>query len=101
MDKGFFGSMFDFNGDGKLDSFERAADFAAFVNLTSENEEQEEENSTGSIFSSTTPVDDEDVDDEFDFKGTGYSVYELEMMDDDERAEILLDAGLDADDYDF
>ena len=43
MDKGFFGSMFDFNGDGKLDSFERAADFAAFVNLTSENEEQEEE----------------------------------------------------------
>lgn len=101
MDKGFFGSMFDFNGDGKLDSFERAADFAAFVNLTSENEEQEEESSTGSIFSSTTPVDDEDVDDEFDFKGTGYSVYELEMMDDDERAEILLDAGLDADDYDF
>lgn len=101
MDKGFFGSMFDFNGDGKLDSFERAADFAAFVNLTSENEEQEEESSTGSIFSSTTPVDDEDVDDEFDFKGTGYSVDELEMMDDDERAEILLDAGLDADDYDF
>lgn len=103
MDKGFFGGMFDFNGDGKLDSFERAADYAAFVNLTSENEEQEEESSTGSIFSSSTSVDDEDVDDddEFDFKGTGYSVDELEMMDDDERAEILLDAGLDADDYDF
>lgn len=102
MDKGFFGSMFDFNGDGKLDSFERAADFAAFVNLTSENEEQEEESSTGSIFSLSTSVDDEEVDDdEYDFKGTGYSVDELEMMDDDERAEILLDAGLDADDYDF
>ena len=103
MDKGFFGSMFDFNGDGKLDSFERAADFAAFVNLTSENEEQEEESSTGSIFSLSTSVDDEEVDDddECDFKGTGYSVDELEMMDDDERAEILLDAGLDADDYDF
>ena len=101
MDKGFFGGMFDFNGDGKLDSFERAADFAAFVNLTSENEEQEEESSTGSIFSLSTSVDDEEVDDEYDFKGTGYSVDELEMMDDDERAEILLDAGLDADDYDF
>ena len=103
MDKGFFGSMFDFNGDGKLDSFERAADFAAFVNLTSENEAQEEESSTGSIFSSSTLVDDDDVDDddEYDFKGTGYSVDELEMMDDDERTEILLDAGLDADDYDF
>lgn len=103
MDKGFFGSMFDFNGDGKLDSFERASDFAAFVNLTSENEEQEEERSTGSIFSLSTSVDDEEVDDddEYDFKGTGYSVDELEMMDDDERAEILLDAGLDADDYDF
>ena len=103
MDKGFFGGMFDFNGDGKLDSFERAADFAAFVNLTSENEEQEEKSSTGSIFSSSTLGDDEDVDDddEYDFKGTGYPVDELEMMDDDERTEILLDAGLDVDDYDF
>lgn len=103
MDKGFFSGMFDFNEDGKLDSFERAADFAVFVNLTSENEEQEEESSTGSIFSSSTSVDDEEVDDddEYDFKGTGYSVDELEMMDDDERNEILLDAGLDVDDYDF
>ena len=79
FDKGLFGDMFDFNGDGKLDSFERAADFAAFVNLTSGNDEQEKEQSTG----------------------TSYSVDELEVMDDDERAEILLDAGLDADDYDF
>ena len=27
-DKGLFGGLFDFNGDGKLDSFERAAEFA-------------------------------------------------------------------------
>lgn len=79
FDKGLFGDLFDFNGDGKLDSFERAADFAAFVNLMSGNDEQEKEQSTG----------------------TSYSVDELEVMDDDERAEILLDAGLDADDYDF
>ena len=34
MDKGFFGDLFDFNNDGKLDAFERAADFAAFIDLT-------------------------------------------------------------------
>lgn len=27
---GFFGNMFDFNHDGKLDGFERTADFAMF-----------------------------------------------------------------------
>ena len=104
MDKGFFGGMFDFNGDGKLDSFERAADFAAFVNLTSGDKEHEEDRSTSSsIFSSSTSGGDEDVDDddEYDFKGTDYSVDELEMMGEEERAEILLDAGLDTDDYDF
>ena len=68
FDKGLFGDMFDFNGDGMLDSFERAADFAAFVNLTSGNDEQEKEQSTGSsIFNSSTSVDDVDVDDEYNF----------------------------------
>ena len=33
FDKGFFGGLFDFNGDGKLDTLEKAADFAAFMNL--------------------------------------------------------------------
>ena len=32
-DKGFFGGLFDFNDDGKLDSFERAADFAMFMEV--------------------------------------------------------------------
>ena len=27
FDKGFFGGLFDFNGDGKLDGFERAAEY--------------------------------------------------------------------------
>ena len=40
-DEGFFGGLFDFNGDGKLDSFERAADFAAFVGLIDEAEREE------------------------------------------------------------
>ena len=44
----------------------------------------------------------DDVDsDEYDFMGTGYSRDDLELMDDDERIEILLDAGVDIDDCDF
>ena len=31
FDKGLFGGMFDFNGDGKLDSFEKAAEFSFFM----------------------------------------------------------------------
>ena len=45
FNKGFFGNLFDFNRDGKLDSFERAADFAAFASLVSENDDTEEETS--------------------------------------------------------
>ena len=103
MSFGIFGNMFDFNRDGKLDSFERAADFVAFVNLTSSTEDEadsDEHSSALSLGSNAEDEEDDDVD-EYDFKGTGYSLDELEMMDDDEREEILLDAGLDVDDYDF
>ena len=30
-DKGLFGGLFDFNGDGHLDTFEKAAEFGAFM----------------------------------------------------------------------
>ena len=33
FDKGFFGGLFDFNRDGKLDTFERAADFGLFCKI--------------------------------------------------------------------
>ena len=33
FDKGFFGGLFDFNGDGKLDTFEKTADFSTFMNF--------------------------------------------------------------------
>ena len=36
----FFGSLFDFNGDGKLDAFEKAAEFGAFM-LMIESEKNE------------------------------------------------------------
>ena len=38
---GFFGNMFDFNHDGKLDGFERAADFAMFTSLMEDEEKTE------------------------------------------------------------
>ena len=38
FDSGFFGNLFDFDGDGKLDSFEKAADLGAFLDMVDESE---------------------------------------------------------------
>ncbi len=37
---GFFGGLFDFDGDGKLDSMEQAMDFAAFVELMEDSDNE-------------------------------------------------------------
>ena len=42
FDKGFFGGLFDFGGDGKLDTLEKAADFAAFMNLVESDKKSDE-----------------------------------------------------------
>ena len=83
---GFFGNMFDFNRDGKLDGFERAADFCAF------NELMKEHNSTDYL---------DDDDDDYELELPGLDPEELEYMDEDERREVLEEAGLDPDDFDF
>ena len=44
LDNGFFGTLFDFDGDGKLNDLEKAADFGAFMNLVQEDEKEEGEN---------------------------------------------------------
>lgn len=41
---GLFGDLFDFNNDGKLDSFEKAAEFGAFIQMIDLEEQDEEEN---------------------------------------------------------
>ena len=74
---GFFWNLFDFNHDGKLDSFERAADFVAFTSLREDEEEKTE------------------------LEMSGLDPAKLEFMDADERREAIEDAGLDPDDYDF
>lgn len=86
MDKGFFGSLFDLNRDGELDSVERAMDFMAFNELMTDSEDSSDD-------------EESDIVDMLESAGLDYD--ELSFMDDDERREALEDAGLDPDDYDF
>ena len=86
MDKGFFGGLFDFNHDGELDPMERAMDFMAFDEMMKDSD-------------GTSDDEDEDFVDEIESAGLDYD--ELSFMDEDERREVLEDAGLDPDDYDF
>ena len=73
---GIFGGLFDFNHDGKMDAFERAAEFAVLGEMMQKEEKTE-------------------------FEMSGLDADELEFMDPDERREALEDAGLDPDDYDL
>ena len=43
FDNGFFGGLFDFDGDGKLNAFEKAADLGAFVHIIEESEKEDKE----------------------------------------------------------
>lgn len=73
---GLFGDLFDFNGDGKMDAFEKAAEFGAFMNMVNSCQKDE-------------------------LTSVGIDIDDLDLMDDDERREAIEDAGLDPDDYDF
>ena len=79
MGGGIFGSLFDFNGDGKLDALERGMEFMAFQQIMG--------GGSG---------------DEIDaLEAAGLSYEELLLMDEDERREVLEAAGLDPDDFEF
>ena len=71
---GLFGNLFDFNGDGKLDSFEKAAEFGMFMQMVNSTKNDE-------------------------LTSAGLDPSELESMTYSERREALEDAGLDPDDY--
>ncbi len=43
FDKGFFGDLFDFDGDGSLNAIEQVADFTAFMSLTEDEEVENED----------------------------------------------------------
>ena len=72
--------MLDWNGNGERDSFDLAMDLMVLDEF--EREEREEQL-------------------EIELIGTGYDRDDLAWMDEDERDDILWDAGLDSDDYDF
>lgn len=76
-----FGGLFDVDGDGSLDAGETAFGLMMMDDaLTDEGAEGE--------------------DSELELM-TGYSRDDLELMDAEERAEILEDAGYEPDDFDF
>ena len=76
-----FGGLFDADGDGSLDAGETAFGLMMMDDeLTDESAEEE--------------------DSELEL-ATGYSLDDLELMDSEERAEILEDAGYEPDDFDF
>lgn len=56
---GLFGNLFDFNHDGKLDGFEKAAEFATFMSMLDEEEKRRKKEL----------YDDEDYDMGFDDDG--------------------------------
>ena len=87
--------LFDFDGDGELDSVERMEMYQFMDNTANRDRNSFVEEDDGlNLFE-----DSEDEEDEFEDAGLDYD--ELEYMDPDERREMIEDAGLDPDDYDF
>ena len=78
-----FDKMFDFNRDGKLNSWERVVQFQFMDEILKDNTD-------------SSNYDDTDV-----FGDVGLDYDELEMMDPEERRETLEDVGLEPDEYDF
>ena len=76
-----FGGLFDVDGDGSLDAGEAALGLMMMDDALTD-EDAEEEDSELEL-------------------ATGYSRDDLELMDAEERAEILEDAGYEPDDFDF
>lgn len=72
--------MFDFNFDGKIDAFEMGLGCMMLDEI--EKEERREQFESDLLCAGIDPLD-------------------FELMDDDEREEILLDNDLDIDDFDF
>ena len=71
---GIFGDLFDFIYDGRLDSFEKAAEFGAFMQMI-------------------------DLCQNNELTSAGLDPNELDLMNLDERREAIKNAGLDPDDY--
>ena len=80
---GYYGKWADLNGDGEVDDYEK---FVVMEELAREDNDE----SDGA---------DDDMMSELEMAGLDYD--ELTWMDEEERREVLEEAGLDIDDYDF
>ena len=89
---GIFGDRFDRNNDGVLDSEERREKGAYewYVNNEYLKNRDEDSYTFGSAFA-----------DENELQEAGIDAEELEFMDPWDRREVLEEAGLDPDDFDF
>lgn len=85
---GIFDEMFDYDRDGELDTFESAMQFEFMQELADISVESDGD----------TDADDTDVD-TMALDLAGVDTFELQFMDEDERREVLEDAGLDPDEY--
>ena len=83
---GLFERMFDFNRDGKMSTFEKAAK-ATFVCSMLAGDDSEE-----------TVIRYEETD---ELEDSGVDTFWWDSMDDDEKRAAIEEAGLDPEDYDF
>ena len=84
-----FGGLFDLDGDGSLDAGETAFGLMMMDDVLTDEDAEDPDD----LFA-------EEEDSELELM-TGYSRDDLELMDADERAEILGDAGYEPDDFGF
>ena len=85
-----FGGLFDMDGDGALDAGETAFGLMMMDDVLT----TEEEDDSDDLFA------EDEEDSELELM-TGFSRDDLELMDAEERAEILTDAGYEPDDFGF
>lgn len=89
---GLFDKLFDFNHDGEASPSEEAFGLGmigAILGAAAEEDEAEAEDQ-----------EEQDLEDEL-LAMTGYDRFDLEQMDEEERREVLEDAGFDPDEFDF
>ncbi len=84
-----FGGLFDLDGDGSLDAGETAFGLMMMDDVLTDEDAEDSDD----LFA-------EEEDSELELM-TGYSRDDLELMDADERAEVLGDAGYEPDDFGF
>lgn len=92
--------LFDFDGDGELDSVERMEMYQFMDNTANRDRNRFFEDDDGlNLFED--PEDEEDEDDEDDDEDDEDDEDDVDLFGEDEMRAELEDAGLDPDDYDF